>query len=394
MKLAISFTNLGPYHLARLRAAAMQLATQGGRVVAIETAGTERRYPWQADQRAEPFDRIVLFPGKVLEDLTDQDCALAMEEVLDAQHPDAVAVSGYVRPEVMAAARWARRMGRPSVLMSESQEIDRPRQWWKEAIKRHRLRVFDAALVGGASHQAYLEVLGMPSDRITMGYNAVDNAAFANRTDAARRSPEGRNGIPDRPYFLSVCRFAEEKNLPMLIDAYGEYCQRVGRANAWDLILCGGGPEELAVQRAVTRCGAGQGIHRPGFLQEEELAPWYAFASAFVLASVSEPWGLVVNEAAASGLPLLVSDRVGAAGTLVPEPTGTTGMQFDPTRVEAIAEALTWMATRSDSERESMGERAAECVADWGPERFGKGLLDAVDRAVAARTRPKLRRAS
>jgi glycosyltransferase involved in cell wall biosynthesis len=394
MKVAISFTNLGPYHLARLRGAAARLARRGGRLVAIETAGVERRYPWQADRRDEPFDRVVLFPGKVLEDLTDQDCALAMEEVLDQQHPDAVAVSGYVRPEVMAAARWARRMGRPSVLMSESQEIDRPRQWWKEAIKRRRLRVFDAALVGGESHRAYLETLGMPRDRIAMGYNAVDNASFANRTAAARRSPEGRKGVPDRPYFLSVCRFAGEKNLPALIDAYGEYCRRVGRADAWDLVLCGGGPEELAVQQAVTRSGAGQGIHRPGFLQEEGLAPWYAFASAFVLASVSEPWGLVVNEAAASGLPLLVSDRVGSAGTLVPEPSGTTGMQFDPMRVEAIADALTWMATRTDSEREAMGRRAAEVVADWGPGRFGEGLVEAVDRAVAVRTRPGLRRAS
>ncbi|WP_169976456.1 glycosyltransferase [Tautonia rosea] len=394
MKLAISFTNLGPYHLARLRAAAAQLATRGGRLIAIETAGIERRYPWQAEHRDELFDRMVLFPGKVLEDLTDQDCALAMEEALDRHHPDAVAVSGYVRPEVMAAARWARRMGRPSILMSESQEIDRPRQWWKEAIKRRRLRVFDAALVGGASHRSYLETLGIPRDRIAMGYNAVDNAAFANRAEGTRRSAEGRNGVPERPYFLSVCRFAEEKNLPALIEAYGVYRQRVGRANAWDLVLCGGGPQELTVQRVITRSGGGQGIHRPGFLQEEELAPWYAFASCFVLASVSEPWGLVVNEAAACGLPLLVSDRVGAAGTLVPEPAGTTGLQFDPTQVEAIADALAWMASRSPEERESMGQRAAEIVGQWGPERFGTGLLEALDRAVAVRSRPGLRRAS
>lgn len=378
MDLAISFTNLGPYHLARLRAAAILLSRQGGTLTAYETASVERLYPWQVAPREEPFRRVVLFPDRALEDIPSGECAMAIEEALERDRPDAVAATGYVRPEALAAARWARRTGRASILLSESQEIDRPRPWWKEAVKRRRMRLFDSALVGGESHRAYLETLGMPRSRIALGYNAVDNVAYAARAQASRRSPEGRAGLPDRPYFLSVCRFAREKNLPSLVDAYARYRRAVGEGSAWDLVLCGGGPEADEVARAIARSGAGGSIHRPGFLQADRLSPWYAFASAFVLASRSEPWGLVVNEAAACGLPLLVSDRAGAAGTLVPDPVGTTGMRFDPTRVASIAGALQWMASRTGEEREEMGRRAAEEVARWGPERFASGLIEAL----------------
>ena len=74
-----------------------------------------------------------------------------MVTVLDRDQPDALGIVGYARPESMAAARWARRHDAVSILMSESQAIDRPRTWWKELIKSRRVRLFDAALVGGPS---------------------------------------------------------------------------------------------------------------------------------------------------------------------------------------------------------------------------------------------------
>ena len=326
---------------------------------------------------------MLLHENQTLEDIPAADCARAMAEALRRLRPDVVASVGYVRPEALAAARWARREGRPTVLLSESQEVDRPRTWWKERIKRFRVGLFDAGLVGGPSHRDYLRSLGMPNGRIALGYNAVDNEAHAQRAEAARCHPEGRNGLPDRPYFLAVCRFSAEKNLPSLIAAYGDYRRAVGEDEAWDLALCGGGPDEFEVDRAVRRSWAGPFIHRPGFLQAERLAPWYAFAATFVLPSLSEPWGLVVNEAAACGLPLLVSDRAGASGTLVPDPSGTTGRRFDPSDIGDMTESLIWMSSRTSQQRSDMGRRALEIVSQWGPERFASGLIEAVDLAVA-----------
>src|SRR5208337_4915208 len=78
-------------------------------------------------------------------------------------------------------------------------------------------RLFDAALVGGPHHRDYLIDLGMQADRITLGYNAVDNAFYRNQADFWRDHPEGRQGLPVAPFFLTVCRFAPEKNLVRLV---------------------------------------------------------------------------------------------------------------------------------------------------------------------------------
>jgi 1,2-diacylglycerol 3-alpha-glucosyltransferase len=383
MNLAISFTNFGPYHLARLRALARRLGAVGGRLTAYETAGTERRYPWRPVRGAEPFAWITLFAGRAVEGLPRAACARAIYEVLERDRPDAVAIAGYARPESMAAIRWARKRGRPVVLMSESQAIDHPRVWWKEAVKRRRVRWCAAALVGGPRHRDYLVSLGLPRERIVLGYNAVDNAAFARRAEEARRDPAGRAGLPRRPFFLAVSRFVAEKNLPRLVRAFAAYRRGEAEDRAWDLVLCGDGPGAREVERAVVASGVGVAIHCPGFLQVDALARWYAFAAAFVHPSLMEPWGLVVNEAAACGLPLLVSERAGCAETLVPDPPGTAGRRFDPEDEPGLCDALRWLARLPEAERAAMGRRAAEIVADWGPERFAAGMTEAL--ALACR---------
>ena len=381
MIVAVCFTNFGPYHLARLRALAAQLNTGGSRLIAYEIASTERTYPWQRRQQAEPFDWVTLFPDRTLETLTGSECARGMIEALERDHPDVVGLVGYARPESMAAARWARRNEIPSVLMAESQAIDRPRSWWKESIKSRRLRLFDTALVGGPCHRAYVVELGMRFDRVVLGYDAVDNVFYRNRADAWRNS--GRfEGLPANPFFLSVCRFVPEKNLVRLIEAFARYRNLVCDSPRWDLVLCGDGPQAGLIEVTIARSGCAEAIHRPGFLQADALCCWYANASAFVLPSVSEPWGLVVNEAASVGLPLLVSERAGCAETLVPEPTGTTGACFDPLNVDDMAEKLIWVALLSQEERRSMGQRAVELVSHWGPEKFAQGMLEAINLAA------------
>jgi 1,2-diacylglycerol 3-alpha-glucosyltransferase len=390
LTLAISFTNFGPYHLARLRALAERLAERGNRLVAYETAGSERLYPWQTERRNEPFDWVTLYPDRALESLSRAECVKAMGGVLERDRPDAVATAGYYRPETVAALDWADRVRRPAILMSESQAIDHPRSWWKELIKGRRVRRFSAALVGGPRHRDYLCQLGMPRERIALGYNAVDNDAFARAARTALHGPEGRHGLPSAPYFLSVSRFAPEKNLPRLIRAFAAYrgaCQ--DEENPWDLVLCGDGPGAPEVEAAVRQSGCADAIHRPGFLQADVLPRWYAFAAAFVHPSLLEPWGLVVNEAAACGLPLLVSERAGCVDTVSPEGGPATGARFDPSNVDAITERLRWVAALPEEKRRDLGRSAAELVSRWGPDRFARGMIEAVE--IAERS-PKPRR--
>jgi 1,2-diacylglycerol 3-alpha-glucosyltransferase len=379
--LSVCFNNFGPYHLARLRALARRLAEKGDRLLAIEVADQETRYPWARGQRSEPFEWRTLFRGRALEAIPGNDCRRAMSELLDHERPDFLGIVGYSRPESMAALAWARRYDRPTILMSESQEIDHPRFWWKEAIKARRVRKFSAGLVGGPRHVDYLVKLGMPIDRIAVGYNAVDNHAFARRAEAARRDPDSRRGLPEARYFLAVNRFVPEKNLASLVRAFARYRLDACPEDAWDLVLCGGGPGAEDVNAAVEASGFAGAIHRPGFLQSEEMAPWLALAGAFVHPSLMEPWGLVVNEAAACGLPLLVSDRAGCVETLVPDLPDSSGRRLDPSDENDLSEALTWMAGLPEQDRARMGYRASEIVANWGPDRFASGAIEAIELA-------------
>ncbi len=93
----------------------------------------------------------------------------------------------------------------------------------------------------------------MPRERIALGYNAVDNRAFAERAARARSRPDRRVGLPARPYFVAVNRFVPEKNLVALVEAYARYRSAGPDDPAWDLMLCGGGPGAEAVERPSRR---------------------------------------------------------------------------------------------------------------------------------------------
>jgi glycosyltransferase involved in cell wall biosynthesis len=141
-----------------------------------------------------------------------------------------------------------------------------------------------------------------------------------------------------------------------------------------DRVLVGFVPRD-SVHRVVLRPGL------PGFRQYDELPVWSGLASAFVHASTTEQWGLVVNEAMASGLPVLVSERCGCVRDLVEN--GINGLAFDPDDIQALAALMRRVAAMTDERRAAMGRAGQRIIADWGPERFADGLMQAVQLAMS-----------
>ena len=220
----------------------------------------------------------------------------------------------------------------------------------------------------------------MPADRVFLGYDAVDNAHFDRGADAARSDPDTRRrlGLPDQ-YFLASSRFVGKKNLPALLDAFAAHRRQAG--TGWDLVLLGDGPLRGVIEGEIARHGLGGAVHLPGFRQYHELPAYYGLAGAFVLASTVEQWGLVVNEAMAAGLPVLVSDRCGCAADLVRD--GVSGYAFPPGSPSRLAGLLTRLAADPVG-RERLGQGARRVIADWSPERFAAGFWAAAEAAVAA----------
>ena len=290
---------------------------------------------------------------------------------LRAIAPDVVAIPGIYDKGAVAALRWCRRNGVPCILMSASTKRDAKRYLWKEWLKSHLVRCFSAALVGGKPQEDYAVKLGMAPERVFTGYDAVDNAYFSRRADAVRAKEEeyrAAHRLPPR-YFLSSNRFIPKKNLFRLLQAYATYRQSV--ADPWDLVLLGDGELMPQVRQSIQDVALQDYVVLPGFKQYDELPVYYALAGCYIQASTAEQWGLVVNEAMASGLPVLVSKACGCCEDLVHE--GQNGFSFDPLNVDEMAEKMR-MVSHGGCDLEKMGQAGREIIADWGCDNFARSL--------------------
>lgn len=365
---AILWQRFGPYHLARLRGAARVLAGDGYEVVGIEVAGADH-YDWRhVDDDA--VARWTLFPRRGYEGLGAGDVRRAVTSVLDRLRASAVCINGWSAAEAVAALRWCGVNGSRAILMSETFESRfNP---VKRTVRQWRVARCDAAVVGGRVHAQYLRDLGFRGRALELGYDVVDNAHFA---APARTAPSWVPGISRQQYFFANTRFLERKGIDALLRAYATYlhCIPAGASSPpWHLVVSGSGTMERPWKHLAASLGVADRVHWPGFLQYDELPAAYQHAGAFVHPARREPWGLVVNEAAAAGLPLLVGRRVGAACELVRD--GENGFLVDPDDTGAFAALLLKVWSLPVDERQAMGERSRQIISVFGPERFGQAL--------------------
>ena len=392
---AVVFHHIGPYHHARLNAAA-------GRLSATAIEWSAKGFDaWGAAATPARYHKVSLFPEATDHSPDKAELRCAFWSALEQTNPDVVAVNGWNNFGSLIAANCCLRHGIPMIVMSESSRQDQPRTWWKEAIKRQIVGLYSAALVGGKRHVEYLVELKMPRERIFTGYDIVDNGYFRRRAEEVRgqkssasakatadREVREQYGLPEN-YFLASARFVEKKNLPKLIQAYAEYRQRSevrGRKSdisdqhsPLDLVVLGDGPLKADLCRLISDLRLNDHVHLPGFKPYDELPVYYALANAFVHASTSEQWGLVVNEAIASGLPVIVSNSCGCA----PELVNGNGFNFDPTNEHELAARLLEMASLSDGERRHLRDAGYRIAANFAPERFGVGLEQAAELAFS-----------
>lgn len=242
----------------------------------------------------------------------------------------------------------------------------------------------DSALVGGRKQAEYLASLGFPQERIMLGYDVVDNAYFNAGSAEARRDCLSLRAALNLPhlYFFASTRFLPRKNIDGLLRAYAAYrstCFSAGVHAPWGLVIAGSGEEEASLHALVSELKIDD-VHFAGFVQYDQLPIYFGLASAFVHPAKAEAWGLVVNEAAACGLPLLVGRTVGAGYELVRD--GENGWRFDAESDSEITRALLAVSVLPEPDRLAMGARSRQIVANWGPERFAQGMLAAVEMAV------------
>jgi glycosyltransferase involved in cell wall biosynthesis len=360
----------------------------------------ENTYAWDKVEGAANYTRVTL----TARDAGDQQWQRILRDkmwlALNDIKPHVVVIPGWIYAEALSALSWCSETNTPAAIMSESTEWDDRRTWWKEWLKGRIVKMCAAGLVGGVAHADYMAKLGLPGNKTFFGYDAIDNHYFAAGAEAARRQPSAVSRqpaeIPEK-YFLASARFVEKKNLPRLLRAYARYRELAQKsetpksetlkaesgkqkAEMWNLVLLGDGELRSSILELRASLGLDDCVQLPGFKQYEELPTYYGLASAFVHASTTEQWGLVVNEAMAAGLPVLVSNRCGCAKDLVRE--GVNGYTFDPLDVEQLAQLMFQLSTFPPVRLSAFGSASRELISDWGPERFASGLCDVVTMAL------------
>jgi glycosyltransferase involved in cell wall biosynthesis len=265
--------------------------------------------------------------------------------------PDAVGVGGWNQPAFWQASAYCKRHRVPLLVWVESTARDaRPESRPLELAKRALIRRASGFFVPGRASAEYVRSFGVPDEQVSQAPNAVDAEIFG-------RASVDRSGR-DSCTFLYAGRLDPEKGLDVLLRAFARV--------PGELVLAGSGAEEARL-----RALADGRVRFLGPLDRDELPAVYARADVFVLPSRSEPWGMVLNEAAAAGLPLVATEGAGAAHDLVED--GVNGFRVPVDDEDALAAALSRLA-EDEPFRLAAGARSRELVARFTPEAWADGV--------------------
>lgn len=244
------------------------------------------------------------------------------------------------------------------------------KRWFKKWLIGH----FDGFVAIGSLNGAYYLELGATEDRLFFAPFSVNNTEFALAPDAAaaRRSEIRRSlAIPDDAVVvLYASKFTGRKRPKDLVTAFGQLSRKWPKA--W-LLMVGAGEEMPKLQTFVCDHRI-ERVRFIGFQNQQALPALYAASDIFVLPSQNEPWGLVVNEVMAAGLPVIVTDEVGAAPDLV-QGRGT-GFVYPCGDIEALMLALSALFSSAE-QRHQFGENARQIIRHWDVDICAAGLADA-----------------
>ena len=368
--LGFVWQQFGAYHMDRCEAVGRALGA-AAEVVGLEHATTSDTYDWPPSGTGDAFRKRTLFPGGNADRIGQWRLLLALIRATRRDRIDTLFICGYDRPAHFGLALWARITGRRAVLMNESKFDDKLRSASFEFFKQLFLLPYHATLTPGWRAAGYVQFLGLRKRPVAEGYSVVS-------LDRMRRLAAGAK-IPawEERAFVIVARLVPKKNHDLALRAYRRYRDIVGNA-ARPLRICGDGPLMETLRTQARTLGIEAHVIFLGSIGQTRVAEELAVAVALLLPSVEEQWGLVVNEALAFGLPVIVSNNVGAGDRLVT--SLRTGFVLDGTDETAWAEAMRLLGhDRETWERLHEGSLARAPLADTGAFVAGCVALAGID---------------
>jgi len=363
MKVLIYWPYFQHYHWARTRALSDLCARQS--IAFLALALSRRSNDLHSAVQAEDYGGQVIYLDEYKGEMgaSKFSDAAVLDKFLNDFQPDVICVNGYAEPLARLLSFYAARKDIAAVLMSDSKFNDATRLWHKEWVKRQLVSCFSSALVASSHASNYAESLGIPKESHFAPYDVVDNDFwFSAREDA------------ERDYILSIGRFVTKKNFDFLIRAYGKLHSQ-SEEEVPKLRIVGDGPEKEKLLRVISELGLSEMVSVEPYKEPERLKELYANAQFFVLASnQEEQWGLVVNEAIAAGLSVVVSNQVGCVPDLVEN--RITGLTFALDSLDDCVNAMKFALTECE-EMKALRQAAQVRIGCFSCANFAEAALSA-----------------
>lgn len=286
-----------------------------------------------------------------------------LEKKLTQFAPDILVCSGWMDKGYVKAARTFKKKI-PVVVALDNH--------WNGTIKQriaamisplYLKRIYTHAWVPGVPQAEYARKLGFRPNHILSDYYCADTQLFDQQYQ--QTFADKRIFFPKR--FLYVARYSEHKGIFEMWEAFSQL--QAEHPNEWELWCIGTGDEwENRVQH--------EKIKHFGFVQPKRLKEFVAQTGVYILPSKFEPWGVAVQEFAITGLPLLLSDQIGAKWSYLKE--GVNGFSFRSDSVLAIKEAMFNVIKMNDKELIKMGEQSHEIGMRFDPNQWSAKIRSLV----------------
>lgn len=365
MRVMILYEHCSPHQVTAVEAARQHFLVHQHELIPVEFYSRSADYGWTLSDKQRSENWLCLFPGKQL--VSNSELYRAIVRQVKALSIDVLVINGWYGRTTWWLAFLKAFIGCKLVIVSDSVAWDAPRTWWKELPKKVLLKRFDAGFVAGQPQSQYLQSLGMASNRLSQGNDVVDNALY-------EAIPIRSNPVNRKMVIGTAARLIPKKNLGDGIRAIAAF-KKKHPEHQFEWKIAGRGPLEEELKQLAGELQVP--VVFPGYVGYYDMPGFYAGLDLYWQPSSSEPWGLVVNEAMASGLPVLVSDRCGCAMDLVTPATGwihelgIEGMVHGLDR--AFAESHRWP---------ELGGNARLLIQQWDCQRFAQGLLEAAQCAT------------
>jgi len=292
---------------------------------------------------------------------------------------DVVISEGYDLPSYFLALAYAKLFKKKFVLWSGSTLLSRRlKNPITDGLKGAFIKNVDTHISYGSLAKECLMHYGAKESKIVVSCNTVDVQLFAQRRaelDNHKEEIKRQKGFPQHIVLFSG-QLIKRKGVTTLLKAFEKIeSEDVG------LVLVGDGPERSRYEVLATERGL-KNVYFEGNQNAEKLCEYYTMADIFVLTSLIEVWGLVVNEAMACGLPVLCSSMAGAARDLVRE--GINGYTFDPYNASELADKLA-LLLNDEVLRKKMGDQSRQIISIFTPEKYAEDLHRAIEIAFEER---------